>query len=62
MALRALDMQAGPYDLQAFGVEPVRIETAAGRDEYQRRQRALSARARVLRGRLMDVLAQVLAA
>jgi len=62
MALRDLDMQAGPYDLQAFGVEPVRIETAAGRDEYQRRQRALSARARVLRGRLMDVLAQVLAA
>lgn len=56
MALRDLDMQAGPYDLRAFGVEPVCIETVAGRDEYQRRQRALSARAAVLRERLVAVL------
>jgi hypothetical protein len=56
MDLRDLDMQAGPYDLRAFGVEPVRIETAEGRDEYQRRQRALSARASVVRSTLIDVL------
>ena len=61
MALRDLDMQAGPYDLQAFGVQPVCIETAAGRDEYQRRQRALSKRAHALRGRLLAVIAHVLA-
>lgn len=56
MALRDLDMQAGPYDLRAFDVEPVCIETPAGRDEYQRRQRALSARAADLRVRLIAQL------
>ena len=59
MALRDLDMQAGPYDLRAFGVEPVCIETPAGRDAYQQRQRALSARAQVLRRTLMAVLDRV---
>jgi hypothetical protein len=53
-------MQAGPYDLRVFGVQPVCIETATGRDEYQRRQRDLSARAAVLRQRLIDVIAHVL--
>jgi hypothetical protein len=61
LALRDLDMQAGPYDLRAFGVTPVCIETAAGRDEYQRRQRELSARASALRERLIAVLERVLA-
>ena len=60
MALRDLDMQAGPYDLRVFGVQPVCIETAVGRDEYQRRQRDLSARAAVLRQQLIDVIAHVL--
>ena len=56
LALRDLDMQAGPYDLRAFGVTPVCIETAAGREEYQRRQRELSGRAAEVRGRLIGVL------
>jgi hypothetical protein len=60
--LRTLDMEAGPYDLRAFGVEPVRIETATGRREYQRRQRELSARASVLRSRLIDAVRTVLGA
>ena len=54
--LRVLDMQAGPYDLRAMGFEPVQVETAEGRDEYQRRQRELSTRGRVLRDRLIDAL------
>ena len=61
LALRYLDMQAGPYDLRAFGVTPVCIETAAGREEYQRRQRALSGRAAEVRGRLIGVLEGVVA-
>jgi hypothetical protein len=56
MALRDLDMQAGPYDLRAFGVAPVRIETPEGRNEYQRRQRELSVRASALRQRLIDAI------
>lgn len=57
--LRVLDMEAGPYDLRAMGFEPVRIETPEGREAYQRRQRALSARAETLRERLIAVLTRV---
>ncbi len=57
--LRVLDMQAGPYDLHAMGFEPVRVETPEGRDEYQRRQRELSARATVLRARLIEVVGAI---
>jgi hypothetical protein len=56
MGLRDLDMAAGPYDLRAFGVEPVRIETVEGREEYQRRQREWAVRAGVLRGRLAGLI------
>jgi hypothetical protein len=54
--LRVLDMEAGPYDLRAMGFAPVCIETSAGRDEYQRRQRELSARAGELRAQLLHTL------
>lgn len=60
MELRVLDMQAGPYDLRAFGFEPVRVETVEGRDAYQRRQRETSVRASALRARLIDVVGAVL--
>ena len=56
MELRVLDMQAGPYDLQAMGFAPVRIETSKGRVAYQRRQRELSERAVVLRASLIDAV------
>lgn len=59
LELRVLDMQAGPYDLSAIGFEPVRVETAAGRAEYQQRQRALSSRSSELRNRLIDAVAAV---
>jgi hypothetical protein len=54
--LRVLDMEAGPYDLRAMGFAPVCIETPAGRDEYQRRQRELRARAGGLRAQLLHTL------
>ena len=58
--LRILDMQAGPYDLRAFGFEPVRVETTEGRQEYQQRQRELSARASVLRAGLINAVGAAL--
>ena len=58
--LRVLDMQAAPYDLRALGFDAVRVETSEGRDEYQRRQRELSARASVLRARLIDAVGTIL--
>ncbi|WAL41358.1 MULTISPECIES: 3-methyladenine DNA glycosylase [Brevibacterium] len=55
--IRRLDMEASPYDLHDWGLEPVRIETAAGKAEYKRRQEALSVRAQEIRRRLLAALA-----
>lgn len=52
-AARELDMRASPYDLRAFGYQPVPIETAAGRAEYVRGQAALAERAAVVRTALL---------
>lgn len=59
MEIRELDMQASPYDLSDYGLEPVRIETAAGKTAYIERQRAFAERSNVLRHRLLEVLAAV---
>ena len=58
--IRQLDMEAAPYDLTAWGVDPVRIETAEGKAEYAQRQRGFSERASVLRERLISALEAVL--
>jgi hypothetical protein len=54
--IRLLDMQASPYDLSGHGVEPVPIETAAGKAAYVERQRAFSERSNELRRRILGVL------
>jgi len=54
--IRLLDMQASPYDLSDYDVEPVRIETAAGKAAYLERQRAFAERSNVLRQRLLAVV------
>ena len=59
LALRDLDMRASPYDLSAWGREPVRIETAEGRREYEIEQRALAEKSIGLRQRLIDALSFV---
>ena len=55
--IRRLDMEASPYDLGAWGYSPVRIETAAGKAEYMRRQEEFSLRAQAIRRTLLDDLA-----
>ncbi len=57
--LRDLDMRASPYDLSAWGREPVRIETAEGRREYEVEQRRLADVAVPLRGRLIEALRKI---
>lgn len=54
---RELDMQASPYDCRAYGLEPVAIETTAGKAEFVHRQRELARRGTVLRERLLNALA-----
>lgn len=51
--IRLLDMEAAPYDLREWGVEPVRIETPQGKSEYVRRQRGFAERANALRFRIL---------
>ncbi len=51
--IRAMDMQASPYDLAAWGYPPIRIETAPGKADYVAAQRAFSAESAVLRERLL---------
>ena len=60
LELRDLDMRASPYDLSAWGREPICIETAEGRQIYENEQRRLAFRARELRARLIEGLKEFL--
>lgn len=57
--LRDLDMRASPYDLTAWGREPVRIETPEGRRTYEIEQRRLAEKAASLRERLITGLEKI---
>lgn len=54
--IRVMDMRASPYDLSAWGLDPIRIETRDGKAEYTRLQHDFSQRAQVLRRRLLEAL------
>jgi hypothetical protein len=55
--IRAMDMQASPYDLEEWGYPPIAIETPGGKAAYVEHQRAFAEEAAVLRGRLAEALA-----
>lgn len=57
--LRDLDMRASPYDLRSWAREPIRIETADGRREYETKQRMLAETAAPLRARLIAGLEKI---
>ena len=59
--IREIDMRASPYDLRALGFEPIMVETSAGRAEYERHQRAFTARGEPLREQLIALCARLLA-
>ena len=54
--IRTTDMQASPYDVTSYGLDPVAIETPDGKAEYVRRQRDYAARSTALRERLLSTL------
>ncbi len=58
--VRVLDMRAAPYDLRDLGLDPLRIETPEGRQEYAAAQRGFADRAAPVRGRLVDACARLL--
>ncbi len=59
--IRVLDMRASPYDLSVLGYSPVRVETAAGKQEYVAAQRAFAERGAPLRARLLEEVERLLA-
>jgi hypothetical protein len=59
--IRVLDMRASPYDLSDLGYQPVRIETAEGKQEYAAAQRAFAGRGAPLRQRLVEECERLLA-
>ena len=59
--IREVDMRASPYDLRSLGYEPIAIETPAGREEYERHQRAFASRGEPLRARLVALCGRLLA-
>ena len=59
--IRVLDMRASPYDFADLGLDPVRIETPAGKQEYVAAQRGFAERGAPLRARLVDECDRLLA-
>lgn len=57
---RTIDMKASPYDLSDRGLEPIRIETEAGRKEYLSHQTAIWERGLPIRNRLIDEFEQLI--
>ena len=57
---RIIDMRASPYDLRAFGHEPILIETKAGREEYIVAQQTIMNQAQPLRRKLAEVYGTLL--
>ncbi|MCP2031067.1 hypothetical protein L1277_001158 [Okibacterium sp. HSC-33S16] len=54
--IRWLDMRASPYDVSAWGAEPVAIETPEGKAEYVRQQRGFAERSNALRARVVEAI------
>ena len=54
--IRELDMRASPYDLAAWGYDPVPIETPEGKAEYVRAQRGFAERGATIRARLLAII------
>lgn len=54
--IRAMDMQASPYDLEEWGYPPIPIETAQGKAAYVEHQRAFAGEAAALREQLSAAL------
>ena len=50
---RYIDMRASPYDLSYMGLNPIKIETEAGKKEYRLAQESLSIEAKRIRARLI---------
>lgn len=53
--IRRVDMQASPYDVSRYGLDPIAIETPEGKRRYADLQRSFAERGNLLRRRLLTV-------
>lgn len=60
VAIREVDMRASPYDFSALGFDPIQIETAEGRTEYETAQRAFARQAAPIRNQLASACRNIL--
>lgn len=51
---RTVDMKASPYDLESYGLEPIKIETEKGRMEYLEAQKTIYENSKPVRNRLIN--------
>jgi hypothetical protein len=58
--IRAMDMQASPYDLAGWGYPAIPIETPEGKADYVDHQRTFAAESQQLRRRLLQELTPLL--
>lgn len=59
---RVVDMKASPYDLRERGLEPIKIETDAGRREYIQRQQSIFEKSQPIREQLIGEYQRLLEA
>lgn len=57
---RKIDMQASPYDVRSYGLEPIRIETEEGRLEYVNKQMEIHQLSIPIRNLLISELERVI--
>lgn len=57
---RHIDMQASPYDLKDHGLEPIKIETEAGRKEYKTKQEMIFRKGLPIRKQILEKMREVL--
>lgn len=58
---RYIDMQASPYDLREQGLEPIKIETDAGRKEYKQKQEMIFEKGIPIREQIIEKMEEILA-
>ncbi len=56
---RTVDMKASPYDLEAYSLEPIKIESESGRMKYLEAQKSIYKRSKPIRERLIEEYRQL---
>lgn len=59
LEIRKVDMRASPYDMGTYGLEPIKVETPAGRQQYRELQQEFYLRCQPVRQRLLEAVGRL---